>query len=62
MVGITKEQAIREAFRAFYKTLGCGCCSDYEAKKVAEKTLALLLGFKPFDDGSGYNFYNEDTE
>lgn len=57
-----KLAAIRAAFREFYKTLGCGCCSDYDGKKVAEEKIAILLDFKPYSDGSGYAFYDEDTK
>lgn len=57
-----KIAAIRVAFREFYKTLGCGCCENREDKIKAEEKIALLLDFKPYSDGSGYAFYDEDTE
>jgi hypothetical protein len=48
---------VKEAFSLYVKSEGCSCCQDFEAHDAAKNELGKLLGFKRFDDDSGYDFY-----
>ena len=48
---------IRRAVADYIGTEGCSCCRDIDGHEAAAKRLGRLLDVKPYDDGSGYNFY-----
>lgn len=41
---------------------GCSCCRDNDAHKEAEKRLAELLKPIPYNDASGFDWWNYFTE
>lgn len=52
-----EKKLVRDAFQDYVRSEGCSCCQDYEAHKEAGNKLGKLLNFKPYSDGSGYDFY-----
>lgn len=53
---------VRKAFRKYARSVGCGCCRDFEEHAAASEKLGKLLNFNPYSDGSGYNFYTDKEE
>jgi len=53
---------VRQAVADYMQSEGCSCCSDRDAHKAAERSLAILLGVPPYDDESGYDFDRFATE
>ena len=48
---------IREALADYIASEGCSCCRNEEAHTAAARRLGKLLNVKPYDDGSGYDFW-----
>lgn len=48
---------LRKAFGDYKSSEGCSCCENYEDHKEAAKEIAELLDVEPYDDGSGFDFY-----
>ena len=46
---------IRQAVAAYMWSEGCGCCRSDNHDKNGER-LAVLLGVKKYEDGSGYDW------
>jgi len=51
------KKEIRAAVADLWAAKGCGCCGDAEAMERAGDKLGKLLSVEPYDDGSGYDFY-----
>jgi len=51
-------EKLRQAFSDYVRSEGCSCCRDEvtHAAAAADR-LGELLGFTPYPDGSGYDFY-----
>lgn len=47
---------VRQAFADYQGTEGCGCCSNVKEHLKAEERLGKLLGAKPYDDNSGFDW------
>lgn len=56
------KQQLREAIANYMSSEGCSCCQDKEKHDEAAEQLAKLLDVEPYDDGSGYNFYQYKSE
>jgi hypothetical protein len=52
-----KLKAIRVAVANYVASEGCTCCQNIEEHEKAANQLGELLEFTPYDDGSGYDFY-----
>ena len=61
-VSVSVIEQIREAFSNYRKAEGCSCCRDDDAHKEAEKRLAELLKPIPYEDGSGFDWWQYCTE
>ncbi len=61
-VSISVLEQIRQAFADYRRAEGCSCCRDNDAHKEAEKRLAELLRPIPYDDGSGFDWWQYCTE
>jgi hypothetical protein len=51
------KEKVREAIANYMSSEGCSCCRDIEQHKINAEVLAKLLDVPPYEDGSGYNFY-----
>jgi len=54
--------AVRQAVANYMRSEGCGCCADYDVHKEHKAVLAKLLGVPPYDDDSGYDFSQFQTD
>lgn len=61
-VSVSVLEQIRQAFADYRRAEGCSCCRDNDAYKEAEKRLAELLKPMPYDDGSGFDWWQYCTE
>lgn len=52
-----KMAQIKQELAKYIRSEGCSCCRDESPHKEAQDALGELLGFEPYDDNSGYNFY-----
>ncbi len=50
------QEKVREAVADYKASEGCSCCQDVNAHEKHTKILAELLGVKPYEDLSGYDF------
>lgn len=50
--------AAKRAFSEYVKSEGCSCCRDGAAHERAAEKIAEALGFDPYPDGSGFDFYS----
>lgn len=53
---------IRKAVADYMGSEGCSCCSDRDAHKKHEATLAKLLRVPKYSDGSGFDFTRYQTK
>ena len=54
-----EEQAeMRRMVADYMSSEGCSCCRDIGAHKKHAEALAIALGIKRYDDGSGYDFFS----
>ena len=61
-VSVSVLEKIRQAFADYRRAEGCSCCRDREAHEEAEKRLAELLKPIPYEDGSGFDWWQYCTE
>ena len=61
-VSVSVLEQIRQAFADYRRAEGCSCCRDNDAHEEAEKRLAELLKPIPYDDGSGFDWWQYCTE
>lgn len=61
-VSVSVLEQIRQAFADYRRAEGCSCCRDIDAHKEAEKRLAELLKPTPYEDGSGFDWWQYCTE
>ena len=54
--------AVRRAVANYMRHVGCGCCRDHDKHAAAEKRLGRLLDVPMYDDKSGYDFHQFQTE
>ena len=55
-------EAIRQAVANYMRSEGCGCCADDDAHREHKAVLAKILGVPPYDDDSGYDFSQFQTD
>jgi hypothetical protein len=48
---------VKAAFKKYFESEGCGCCSNPREHRKAAKKLGKLLNFNKYSDDSGYDFY-----
>jgi hypothetical protein len=53
---------VRENIANYMLSEGCSCCQDREKHEENKKKLAKLLDVPPYDDNSGYNFFQFKTQ
>lgn len=54
---LKEQEELRRMVADYMSSEGCSCCSDIDSHKRHAEALAKALNAKPYDDGSGYNFY-----
>ena len=57
-----KIKEIRRALADYIASEGCSCCEDGDEHKEAKIRLAALLDVPLYDDKSGYDFYQFESD
>lgn len=57
-----KIEEVRTAVANYMRHVGCGCCRDHAAHDKAREILAELLNVPMYDDESGYDFGQFESE
>ena len=54
--------AVRRAIADYMRNIGCDCCANTKKRDAAKKRLARLLDVPMYDDKSGYDFHQFQSE
>lgn len=62
MKKVVELKIIRQLIADYMYSEGCSCCQDRDAHEINKMRLAAILDVPPYEDGSGYDFYQFRTK